>query len=86
MRSDIAAAWSKVSNKVGKKRDVKKLPEYLNGGEVVLAMTGGRVAGNNGLLVATDRRALFVADGSCQPLWDRFFMDSLSRRGLLSAC
>jgi len=32
MRPDIAAAWANVSNKVGKKRDVRKLPEYLNGG------------------------------------------------------
>lgn len=52
MRPDIAAAWANVSNKVGKKRDVRKLPEYLNGGEEVLAMAGGMVGSNNGLLVS----------------------------------
>ena len=44
MRPDIAAAWTNVSSKVGKKRDIKKLPDYLNGGETVLAMAGGIVA------------------------------------------
>lgn len=45
MRADIAAAWAKVTNKMGKKRDIRKLPEYLNGGETVLSMTGGIIAG-----------------------------------------
>lgn len=63
MRPDIEAAWSQVSNNFGKKRDINKLPEYLNEGETVLAITGGIVARKNGLLVATNRRALFVAEG-----------------------
>jgi hypothetical protein len=86
MRPDIAAAWANVSNKVGKKRDIRKLPEYLNGGETVLAMTGGLVAGKNGLLVATDRRALFVAEGVVNHSFEDFPYDRIttvtSSRGL----
>lgn len=54
MRPDIADAWANVMNKTGRKRDVRKLPEYLNDGETVLTMTGGAVSSKAGLLVATD--------------------------------
>ena len=63
MRPDIAAAWAKVNNKMGKKRDVRKLPEYFNADEHVLVMAGGKIGNNLGLLVATNRRALFVSEG-----------------------
>lgn len=78
MRPDIAAAWAKVTNKTGKKRDIRKLPEYLNAGETVLAMTGGRVAGNQGLLVATDRRALFVSEGIINHSFEDFPYDRIT--------
>ena len=87
MRPDIAAAWNKVSNKMGKKRDIKKLPEYLNGDETVLAMAGGMIASNNGLLVATDRRALFVSEGMINHCFEDFPYDRIttvtSSRGML---
>jgi hypothetical protein len=78
MRPDIAAAWDRVTSKLGKKRDVKKLPEYLNGGETVLAMTGGFTGGNNGLLVATDRRALFVSEGVVHHSFEDFPYDRIT--------
>jgi hypothetical protein len=87
MRLDIAEAWSKVSNKTGKKRDIRKLPEYLNDGERVLAMTGGRVANNLGLLVATDRRALFISEGIINHSFEDFPYDRIttitSSRGMV---
>lgn len=87
MRPDIAAAWNKVSNKMGKKRDIKKLPEYLNGDETVLAMAGGMIASNNGLLVATDRRALFVSEGVINHSFEDFPYNRIttvtSSRGML---
>ena len=87
MRSDIAAAWALVTNKTGRKRDVKKLPEYLNGGETVLAMTGGNTGGNAGLLVATNRRALFVSEGVFNHSFEDFPYDRIntvsSTRGLV---
>lgn len=87
MRADIAAAWAKVTNKMGKKRDIRKLPEYLNGGETVLAMTGGLTGGNNGLLVATDRRAMFVSEGVINHSFEDFPYDRIttvtSSRGMV---
>lgn len=87
MRPDIAAAWAKVSNKTGKKRDIRKLPEYLNDGERVLVMTGGRVANNLGLLVATDRRALFISEGVINHSFEDFPYDRIttitSSRGMV---
>lgn len=87
MRPDIAAAWSKVNNKIGKKRDIRKLHEYLNSGETVLAITGGVVAGRNGLLVATDRRAMFVSEGIIRHSFEDFPYDRItsvtSSRGIM---
>ncbi len=87
MRPDIAAAWALVNNKTGRKRDVKKLPEYLHGGETVLAMTGGITGGKAGLLVATDRRALFVAEGVINHSFEDFPYDRIntvtSTRGMV---
>jgi hypothetical protein len=78
MRPDIAEAWARVKSKIGKKRDVKKLPEYLHGSETVLAMTGGMTGGNNGLLVATDRRALFVSEGVVHHSFEDFPYDRIT--------
>ena len=87
MRPDIAAAWNTVSNKMGKKRDIRKLPEYLNDGEQVLAMAGGKVGSNLGLLVATNRRALFVSEGVINHTFEDFPYDRItsvtSSRGLM---
>lgn len=89
MRPDIAAAWARVANKVGKRRDIKKLPEYLNGGETVLAITGGRVGTNAGLLAATDRRVLFVSEGVINHTFEDFPYDRIntvtSSRGMALA-
>lgn len=78
MRPDIAAAWARVANKLGKKRDIKKLPEYLNSGETVFAITGGKVGTNLGLLVATDRRAMFVSEGVINHTFEDFPYDRIN--------
>lgn len=89
MRPDIAAAWARVTNKIGKKRDIRKLPEYLNGGETVLAIAGGKVGTNLGLLVATDRRAMFVSEGVINHTFEDFPYDRIntvtSSRGMMLA-
>nr|WP_296777363.1 PH domain-containing protein [Rhodococcus sp. (in: high G+C Gram-positive bacteria)] len=89
MRPDIAAAWERVADKMGRKRDIRKLPEYLNAGETVLLMAGGRTGGNNGLLVATNRRALFVAEGLINHSHEDFPYDRITsvttNRGMLLA-
>lgn len=89
MRPDIATAWAKVTNKGGRRRDIKKLPEYLNGGEVVVGMAGGLTGGNRGLLVATNRRALFVSEGVINHSFEDFLYDRITTvtttRSLLAA-
>lgn len=78
MRPDVATAWANTSRKMGAKRDVRKLPQYLNGGETVLAMTRGYTASKYGLLVATDRRVLFVAEGMINHSFEDFPYDRIS--------
>lgn len=89
LRSDIETAWAKVSNKMGRKGDVKKVIEYLNDGETVLAMAGGALGGNLGLLVATDRRPLFVSEGIVHHSFEDFPYDRVtnvtSSRGMVFA-
>jgi hypothetical protein len=87
MRADIAAAWDRVTNKLGKKRDVRKLPEYLSSDEHVLAMGGGVTGGNNGLLVATNKRVLFVSEGVINHSFEDFPYDRITtvmtKRGMM---
>jgi Bacterial PH domain len=78
MRPDIAAAWARVRSTTGTKRDVRRLPEYLNGSETVLAMTSGKVGTNLGLLVATDRRVLFVSEGVINRTFEDFPYDRIN--------
>lgn len=78
MRPDIAAAWDRITNKMGKKRDIRKLPEYLGSDEHVFAMAGGLTGGNNGLLVATDRRVLFVSEGVINHSFEDFPYDRIT--------
>ena len=78
MRPDIAAAWAKASSKFGKKRGIRKLPEYLNAGEAVLAIAGGMVSSKNGLLVATDRRAMFMVEDLFNHSFEDFAYDRIT--------
>ena len=78
LRPDIQRAWDTVKIKLGNKRDVKKLVEYLHDGEVVEEMVGGRNGGNSGLLVATNRRALFVAEGVINHSFEDFPYDRIT--------
>lgn len=87
MREDIAVAWERVNNKIGKKRDIKKLPEYLSSDERVLSMAGGVNAGNNGLLVATTKRVIFVSEGVINHSMEDFPYDRITtvttKRGMM---
>lgn len=79
MRPDIAAAWAAMPSRGGsRKKPVRKLPEYLNGGETVLRLTGGRVAQANGLVVATDRRVMFISDSVGKRTFEDFPYDRIT--------
>lgn len=45
------------------KKEIKYLPELINDGENILAMTSGFLDGNTWLIVVTDRRLLFLDKG-----------------------
>lgn len=63
LRPDIEAAKSRMRNKLGGGREIKKLVGYLWDGETVERMTTGQYGKGQGLVVMTDRRLLFVQDG-----------------------
>jgi hypothetical protein len=63
LRADIAAAMNKMGSKVGAKRELKKLPDYLWEGETVERLSSGYYGGGTGLIAQTNQRLLFVKDG-----------------------
>lgn len=89
MRPDVEAAWTKITNKSGKKRDIRKLGEYLGDDEKVLTMGGGSTGGHSGLLVATTRRVMFVAEGVMNHSFEDFPYDRVTsirtNRGMMLA-
>jgi Bacterial PH domain/Short C-terminal domain len=91
LRPDIQRAWDALPGRLrlGKKRDVKKLVEHLHDGEVVEEMAGGLNGGNQGLLVATNRRALFISEGVIKHSFEDFPYDRItsitSSRGMALA-
>lgn len=49
--------------KLGVRKELKTLPSYLNEGEDLAHLTSGSYNGKAGLIVATDRRVLFLSAG-----------------------
>ncbi|GAA2127029.1 PH domain-containing protein [Actinomadura napierensis] len=88
LRPDIQAAADRMDNKVGAKREIRKLIEYLWEGEEVRHMTAGYYGGGTGLVVMTDRRLFFVKDGWTNKRTTDFPYDKISsvewRSGMLT--
>jgi hypothetical protein len=78
LRHDIQAAADRMENKVGAKREIRKLIGYLWEGETVRHMVAGTYGGGTGLLVLTDRRLLFVKDGWVGKTTEDFPLDKIS--------
>ena len=78
LRSDIAAAKSRMRVKLGGGREIKRLPEHLWEGETVERMTTGAYGSGTGLIVLTDRRLLFVQDGMMSKKSEDFPLDKVS--------
>lgn len=49
--------------KLGVRKELKTLPSYMNEGEHIAHLTSGNYNGKAGLIVATDRRVLFLSAG-----------------------
>lgn len=62
-RADIAAAFERVKNSFGMRREIQHLPDHLEPGERVREVAGGRFARGSGLLALTDRRVVFLFHG-----------------------
>jgi hypothetical protein len=78
MRPDIAAAMSRMTWKLGGGREIKKLPEHLHEGERVEYIAQGKYGDNQGIVVMTDSRLLFVFHGFTRQVVEDFPYRSIS--------
>jgi hypothetical protein len=78
LRSDIAEASARMGWKFGGKREIKKLHEHLHDGEQVAYIAQGVYDGNQGIVVLTDQRLLFVFHGLLSQAVEDFPLDRLS--------
>ncbi len=65
-------------SRLGVKRELKKLPSILLPGEQVLQLDTGTYSGTNGLVVATDRRVLFMLEGLTRSRHEDFGYDEIT--------
>ncbi|GHE33351.1 hypothetical protein GCM10017673_40360 [Streptosporangium violaceochromogenes] len=78
LRPDIQAAANLMQSKIGAKREIRKLIEYLWDDEQVHLMSGGQYGAGTGLVVLTNRRLLFVKDGVMSKTTEDFPLDKIS--------
>lgn len=72
LRPDIAQAAKTMGWKLGSKREVKRLAEYLDDNEMVERMLGGQYANGTGLVVLTNQRVLFIKHGVMSQTTEEF--------------
>jgi hypothetical protein len=78
LRPDIAAAMARMQNKIGAKREIRRLVEYLWDGERVDFLAAGQYGPGTGLVALTDRRMLFVKDGMMSKTTEDFPLEKIS--------
>lgn len=78
LRPDIQAAANLMQSKIGSKREIRKLIEYLWEDEQVHLMASGQYANGTGLVALTNRRLLFVKDGMMSKTTEDFPLDKIS--------
>lgn len=77
-RADIANAVTRMTNKLGAGREIKRLPEHLGEGEAVRWLAAGTYGGGQGLLALTDRRLFFLKDGMMKKVSEDFPLAKIS--------
>jgi hypothetical protein len=77
-REDIATAVARMGWKLGGKREIKKLTEHLNEGELVRFIAQGAYRNGQGIVVLTDQRLLFVFHGLVRQAVEDFPLDRIS--------
>lgn len=71
-RPDIEAALARMGSKFGSKRELKALPDELLENESVRHIVSGTYSNGQGILVATDRRLLFIFRGITKQITEDF--------------
>jgi hypothetical protein len=84
-RSDIENAARRMNWRLGSRREIKKLPQYLHDGEVVSEMACGSYGGGTGLLVLTDERLFFLRDGWTGAAHEDFPLERVTTVGFSSS-
>lgn len=83
LRPDIAAAYARVHNDYGMKRELATLAEWVEPDERVDELAGGALRGTgDGLLVLTDRRIVFVFRGLVTSALREFHLGLVTSIGL----
>ncbi len=77
-RPDIAEAAARMSWTLGGKRELKKLVEHVQGDEVVSFIAQGTYQTNQGIVVLTDQRLLFVFHGFTSAVVEDFPLRSIT--------
>ena len=77
-RPDIAAAVDRMTSTFGAKKELRQLPQELWEGETVRHIATGTYADGNGIIVATDRRLLFLYYGMARQVSEDFAYDRIS--------
>jgi hypothetical protein len=77
-RPDIAEAVTRMPSTFGAKKELRQLPQELWEGESVRHIAIGTYADGNGIIVATDRRLLFLYHGMARQVSEGFAYDRIS--------
>jgi hypothetical protein len=78
LRPDIAAAQARMQSKIGAKREIRRLIEYLWEGERVDYLASGQYGPGTGIVALTDRRLLFVKDGMMSKSTEDFPLEKIA--------
>ena len=68
----------RLPSRMGVKKELKKLPTLLGDNEQVLQLDTGTYGGGNGLVVATDRRVMFLLEGLTRSRVEDFPFDEIA--------
>ncbi len=82
MQQDVLGSIEELArrlpSRMGVKKELKKLPTLLGDNEQVLQLDTGTYGGGNGLVVATDRRVLFLLEGLTRSRVEDFPFDEIA--------
>lgn len=78
LRPDIASAKQRMRTTMGSGKEIKRLIGYLWDDEQVERMTKGSYGVGTGLLVLTDRRLVFLKDGTMSKTSEDFPLEKIS--------